>query len=140
MLKIKNFPLATLELDEEKNILFFRVKQDIVVDIAEIKEMIGYVQEVMGNKTHYAVIDFGSSLGSTTEGRKAYAESAYLINNRLADAFLVKSLAVRLIANFFINVTKPKVATRLFTDEKEAIKWLEGLRNKPKKNRTLQLS
>jgi hypothetical protein len=47
---------------------------------------------------------------------------------RIADAFLVKSLGVRIMANFFIKVTKPKVNTRLFTDEKEAIKWLEGLK------------
>ncbi len=127
-MKTKQFPLALLEYDEEKNILFYRVKQDQVVDVAEINEMLQYVQEFMGPKKHYAVIDFGGNLTSSTEARQIYADAEYILNYRMADAFLVKSLPVRLIANFFINVTKPKVKTKLFTDENAAILWLESLK------------
>ena len=127
-MKTKQYPLATLEYNEVKNILFYRVKQDQVVDIAEIKEMLVYVQEFMGSKSHYAVVDFGGSLSSSTEARQIYADSEYIQKYRIADAFLVKSLPVRLIANFFINVTKPKVNTRLFTEEDKAVKWLETLK------------
>lgn len=127
-MKTKQYPLATLEYNEEKNILFYRVKQDQVVDVAEIKEMLVYVQEFMGPKQHYAVVDFGGSLSSSTEARQIYADSEYIQKYRIADAFLVKSLPVRLIANFFINVTKPKVNTRLFTEEDKAVKWLETLK------------
>ena len=127
-MKTKQYPLATLEYNEVKNILFYRVKQDQVVDVAEIKEMLVYVQEFMGPKQHYAVVDFGGSLSSSTEARQIYADSEYIQKYRIADAFLVKSLPVRLIANFFINVTKPKVNTRLFTEEDKAVKWLETLK------------
>ncbi len=141
MLQTKVYPLATLEYSPQKNILIYRVKQDITVDVEEIKEMISYVQEFMGETKHMALIDFGASVGSTTEGRKVYAESRYLLEHRMADAFLVKSLSMRLIANFFIRVTKPKIPTRLFTSEAEAIKWLEGYKNKPHNgNKALQLS
>jgi len=141
MLQTKNYPLATLEYSPEKNILIYRVKQDITVDVAEIKEMIEYVKEFMGDKKHMALIDFGMSVGSTTEGRKVYAESDYILDNRIADAFLVRSLSVRLIANFFIRVTKPKIPTRLFTSEAEAFKWLEAFKDKPEsKNKVMQLS
>lgn len=102
--------------------------------------MIEYVKEFMGDKKHMAIIDFGASVGSTTEGRKVYAVSDYLLKNRIADAFLVRSLSMRLIANFFIRVTKPKIPTRLFTSEVEAFKWLDGFANKSgNKNRVLQL-
>ncbi len=124
-MKTKEYPLATLEYNEEKNILFYRVKQDQVVD--EIKEMIVYVQEFIGHKEHYAVVDFGGNLSSSSEARDIYAQSLYIQQYRIADAFLVKSLPVRLIANFFIKVTKPKVNTKLFTDESAAVNWLEGL-------------
>lgn len=123
-LETHNFPLANLQYDTEKNILFFRVKQDLEVEAKEIREMIGYAQKVMGNKKHLAVVDFGSSLGSTSEARSIYANDPYIQNFRIADAFLVKSLGVRLVANFFIQVTIPKVKTRLFTDELLAIDWL----------------
>ena len=124
----KDFRLATLQYDEKANILFYRVKQDQVVDVAEIKEMLAGVQEFMGTVKHYAVVDFGGNLSSSTEARQIYADADYIQKYRIADAFLVKSLPVRLIANFFINVTKPKVNTRLFTDEPAAIKWLETLK------------
>lgn len=120
----QHFPLADLQYDSEKNILFFRVKQDIEVDVKEIQEMIVYAQKVMGEKKHLAVVDFGSSLGSTSEARAIYANDPYIRRFRIADAFLVRSLGVRLVANFFIQVTKPKVKTRLFTDEQQAVVWL----------------
>jgi len=126
-MKTKQFRLATLEYNEQKNILFYRVKQEQTVDVAEIKEMLEYVQEFMGSKKHFAVIDFGGNLTSSTEARQIYADAEYIQKWRIADAFLVKSLPVRLIANFFINVTKPKVKTKLFTDEAKAIEWLESL-------------
>lgn len=133
-MRTKEYRLATLQFDEQKNILFYRVKQDQVVDVAEIKEMLVYVQEFMGPVRHYAVIDFGGSLSSSTEARQVYADAEYLQKWRIADAFLVKSLPVRLIANFFIKVTKPKVNTRLFVDEAAAVNWLESLKETTEKN------
>ncbi|MBN8692696.1 MAG: hypothetical protein J0L69_05840 [Bacteroidetes bacterium] len=136
-MKVKKYPLATLEYDEQKNILYYRVEQDQVVEEYEIKEMLKYVEEFMGPKHHYAVIDFGGNLSSSPEARKAYADSPYINKWRIADAFLVQSLGVRIMANFFIKVNKPKVNTKLFTDEKEAVKWLEGLAKSEKKNNTV---
>lgn len=132
-MRTKEYRLATLQFDEQKNILFYRVKQDQVVDVAEIKEMLVYVQEFMGPVRHYAVIDFGGNLSSSTEARQVYADAEYLQKWRIADAFLVKSLPVRLIANFFIKVTKPKVNTRLFVDEAAAVNWLESLKESTEK-------
>lgn len=123
--KIKEYPLATLSYDKESNILTYRVKQDIVVDIPEMTEMLRYVEEFMGYEKHLAVIDFGANVMSSTEARKIYADSKYIQTYRIADAFVVKSLAVRLVANFFIKVTKPKTPTKLFTDEQFAINWLK---------------
>lgn len=132
-LKTKKYELATLEYDPDKNILFYRVSQDQVVDVPEIKEMLRYVAEFMEHKPHYAVIDFGGNTTSSPEARKIYADADFINKYRIADAFLVKSLGVRIMANFFIKVTKPKVTTRLFTDEKEAVKWLESLKKSEKK-------
>lgn len=125
-----NYPLAELQYDAAKNILFFRVKQDMEVDVKEILEMIEYAKTVMGEKRHFALIDFGASLGSTSEARAIYASDPYIRQYRIADAFLVKSLAVRLVANFFIKVTQPKVRTKLFTDESLAVEWLTQLQEK----------
>ena len=126
-MRVKQYEFARLEYNESTNILIYRVKQDIVVDVYEINEMLKYVEEFMGYINHYAVIDFGDNLLSTSEARKAYALSPYIQKYRIADAFLVKSLAVRLVANFFINVTRPKTRTKLFTSETQALHWLESI-------------
>lgn len=121
------YPLALLEYNEETNILYYRVNQDQDIDLPEMNEMLRYVEEFMGYKKHYAVIDFGGSLTSTTEARKKYADSEYINTYRIADAFLVRSLGLKLVANFFVNVTKPKVRTKVFNTEKDAEHWLKGL-------------
>lgn len=44
---------------------------------------------------------------------------------RKAAAFVVNSLAVRMLVMFFLNINQPKTPTRIFADEQEAIKWLQ---------------
>ena len=41
-----------------------------------------------------------------------------------ADAYVLKSLAQKIIANFYIRLNKPKIPTNFFTDEDSAIEWL----------------
>ncbi|MBA3682089.1 MAG: hypothetical protein H0W73_13170 [Bacteroidetes bacterium] len=42
-----------------------------------------------------------------------------------ADAFMINSIAMQLIANFYLKINKPVRPTKMFTDENEAIKWLK---------------
>ena len=125
-MKIQDFRLAKLEYDEAQNILFYRVKGGTDIDVPEILEMIDYVKTLIGERQHMALVDFGD-LTSSTEARQAYAVSEYINTYRLADAFLVKSTAVRLTANFFIKVIKPKVTTKMFSEEADAVEWLNKL-------------
>lgn len=126
-MKSHQYPLALLEYNEETNILYYRVNQDQDIDIPEMNEMLRYVEVFMGCKRHYAIIDFGGSLTSTPEARKKYAQSDYINTYRIADAFLVRSLGLKLVANFFVNVTKPKVKTKVFNTEKDAEIWLKDM-------------
>jgi hypothetical protein len=43
----------------------------------------------------------------------------------MADALLVGSTMMKLIATAYINFNKPKVPTRMFTSEEKAIAWLK---------------
>jgi hypothetical protein len=45
-------------------------------------------------------------------------------NLKIAEAFVIKNLAHRLIANFVYKVQKPKHKTKFFNSEKEALNWL----------------
>lgn len=43
----------------------------------------------------------------------------------LADAIVVDSIALKLIANFYISFNKPVRPTRLFSSEEKAVAWLK---------------
>jgi hypothetical protein len=42
-----------------------------------------------------------------------------------ADAFIISTVAMQLISNFYLRINKPERPTKMFTDEKEAIEWLK---------------
>ncbi len=41
-----------------------------------------------------------------------------------AEAFMIQSTAMKLIANFYLKINRPKRPTRMFTNEDEAVAWL----------------
>ena len=47
---------------------------------------------------------------------------------KLADAFVISSLAQKIIANFYMKVNKPFVPTKFFNNESDAINWLKELK------------
>jgi hypothetical protein len=42
-----------------------------------------------------------------------------------ADAFVIKSIAQKILANFYIKINKPERPTKFFNDKEEAINWLK---------------
>jgi hypothetical protein len=56
----------------------------------------------------------------------AKPESTVLIS---AGAFLVNNQLQKVLGNFFILIDKPEIPSRLFTDEADALAWLQQFRN-----------
>ena len=65
----------------------------------------------------------------TKEGREYATEMVHLFP-RSASAVLVKSVAYKIVANFYLRVNKPKSPYKVFSDEEKAIKWLQGFFSK----------
>lgn len=42
-----------------------------------------------------------------------------------ADAFVIKSMAQKILANFYIKINKPERPTKFFNNKEEAIIWLK---------------
>ena len=42
-----------------------------------------------------------------------------------ADAFVIKSMAQRILANFYIKINKPERPTKFFNDKDEAVNWIK---------------
>lgn len=41
-----------------------------------------------------------------------------------ADAFVIQSIAQKLVANFYIKMVRPERPTKFFTSKEDALKWL----------------
>ena len=65
---------------------------------------------------------------STSREARAYYGSDAVNHVTCATALLVTSGISRALGNFFLGVTSPRVPTRLFGSEAEALEWLRGQR------------
>ena len=81
------------------------------------------IEKLTGGKPHVILAITGRRTSATKEAREFSAQN--IPDGRIAEAVLIKSLSVRLMGKFFINVNKPKVPTKMFDKETEALTWLK---------------
>jgi len=67
-----------------------------------------------------------ASFTNQDKASREYNGSEEVTKHCSAIAMLSTSLAQRIMANFFIRIIKPKVPTRFFASETEALEWLKG--------------
>ena len=88
----------------------------------ELVEAVGMLSS--GRKVPILVI-LNNEILPSLETRKFMASEESVIYTK-ARAFIVKSLAHRIVGNFIIRVQTPKVPVQMFVDEKKAVKWLQN--------------
>lgn len=108
-------------------ILEIRVKEDSEVDEAKLLENFNATIPLTGGKQVPALLDCRSHFTITNEARKLMANVT--ADTRSAHAVVLNSLAIRLIANFYLNVNKPSKPSKVFSNYDEAVSWLKGFVN-----------
>ena len=126
--------LADYEYDDQ--ILVVNPKVGIVLDKADMVEMLNEAITFTNGERYYALIDTSNHVETTVEGRNYYSTSE-LSKYRFADAFVVKSLAVKLVVNFYIKFNKPPVLSKTFNDKESALEWFLEVRNNSNKNKAV---
>lgn len=76
----------------------------------------------------------GDEFSSHDKDSKMFNSSPDVVKHCSCLAFITKNLAQKLVVNFFVRVYKPKVPTRLFTDQDKAFEWLLKFNKEAKKN------
>lgn len=117
--------IAKLIYDDD--ILYVIIKENVDLGISEMDELLEFSAKFTNYEKRYTIVDTRSNYNSSQEVSNHYANSDYN-KYRYADAFIVNSLAMRLLVNFYIRFHKPKVPTRLFNDEQSAINWINSLK------------
>ena len=96
-------------------------------DIIEINEGIGELAK--GQRTLVLIIA-GNFSEVDSDARKFLSKPEAAIYS-IAEAYLIKSLAQRIVVNFFINVSGTPVPTKFFTELTPAVKWLKTFSEVP---------
>lgn len=69
------------------------------------------------------IVDFRSNVSSSHEARSYGAKNEYM-HQHIAYGLVAKSLAEKLLVNFFIRFNKPDVPSRLFTLMQSCENWV----------------
>jgi hypothetical protein len=125
MKKTLDTPFAFLSFEDE--ILFVKMKEGVNLGQAEMETLLKQAVGLTNPNKYFAIVDTTATYDSTPEARNFYAESDYS-KYRYADAFIVNSLPMRLLVNFFIAFNKPKIPSKMFNNEENALEWINSLK------------
>ena len=93
-----------------------------IYEIEHVKENV----EVFGkltNKKGAPVIIIGGSQTSTSSEARKYMASAESLKYSWCEAFVLASLAQKILISIYIRIDKPLVPTKVFRDKDEAAYW-----------------
>lgn len=109
----------------DKNIILIKYDKVKSVTVRVLFEQIQLRKKVIGENTKFhAILDMTNGLLNLSEEAKLFlAEENEVSNLRISDVALVDSFAKRIEAELYIQLNKPVVPTKIFTDLDKAISW-----------------
>jgi hypothetical protein len=108
----------------EKNILNIFYKPGLIINMAVANQIVldrlkisnGVTRPILTDARHFVSID-----NLSLKYLKSREASRYVS----AGAFLIDNYIHRLVGNIFLNIDKPLIPAKLFTDKEKALQWLE---------------
>lgn len=119
--KSKSTDYVTMEVID--GIFFLCYKPLHHLDITIAREVVRERVEFKQGTAYPSLFDVRKVRDISKEARDYMAEDGNDLVK--ASAIVLDSPMLRMMANFFIKVSKPKNPTRVFTDEASAIEWLQ---------------
>lgn len=95
--------------------------EEFTVD--DLKKLVNAQKELGGDKLPVLVL-CAEHASTNSDLLKTISKNS---NNPFskADAFVIKSMAQKILANFYIKINKPERPTKFFNNKDEAINWLK---------------
>lgn len=110
------------------NILVINYLNDSEVGIEEIKILIDHFIDTANRKPFITIVDIRDIRGNMTAEAMEYITNHKESQNlKIAEAILVNSLGMRLLANFYLKIKTQSGPTHVFNDESKALAWLKEM-------------
>ena len=116
-----------LWLDED-GIFHSVAKPNAEVTLKGATELLEIHQKLTGNKKTPIYTDI-REIKSMTRAARMYLAGKEAEKLHLALAILTASPLNKFFGNLFMNFSKPRFPTRMFTSEEKALEWLKGFVN-----------
>lgn len=114
---------TTIVLIDEEGILRARIKEDCYVKEKDVKELFDIYKKWGCDKNKVLQIMEGATFFSFDNAAQKYA-ATHGKDIFIASALVNKSLAVRILFNFFTRFYNAGMPFKLFSSETEALNWL----------------
>jgi hypothetical protein len=108
----------------ENNIVYGRYKPNTVVDLSAATKIVND-RLTLSNGRDYPTLSFIDDLKSVSKEARDFFSKGDGIKHMEKLALLTRSPISKMLGNFWLQISKPTVATRLFTSETDAINWLK---------------
>jgi len=118
-------PEAIIKLRSDR-IVHVYYKENVTIDVGLQTIMLQLFRDITDNLKANFIFEADEGFVLTKEAR----ENAKFLEKDTpvsASAIIVKNLASRIVANFFVKVNKPTIKYKLFSNIKEAAAWLKSL-------------
>jgi hypothetical protein len=127
---------AELTYDAGNRLLRIKIVEGSEIELSDALQNYEAAKILTKNERHLILVDGRVNLSISREAR-AFAAQSKEDRASIASAFIITSTANKLIGNFYINVNKPDIPTKIFSSEEKAIEWLESFLYKTESNNTL---
>ena len=119
--------IAHIELDEYGFCrITFDTKKNDTLDVVSAEEVVEAVHLLCSGMPHPIMVDSRGASGLVTpKAREFFKSSPKMIEAKKAEAFIVNTLANKVLVNLYLKMAKPTVSTRIFANEEDAVEWLK---------------
>lgn len=112
----------------ENEIVRTSYKKDAVVSIDEIKMVELALFEITTGKPFKNILDSRGGFTSFEAEARKYAANSAITQNIIVSAFVVNTLPLKLLVNFYIQFNKPAYRIKVFSDYDIALWWLSNFK------------
>ncbi|MFI5163876.1 MAG: hypothetical protein ACHQHP_01370 [Bacteroidia bacterium] len=113
---------------DSHGILHVKYLEGAVVDMPAITQSNAENKKLLNNNKELVLCDARVFFTITPDAKK-YAKKEIMNKERLATAVITNKGFVRLVVNFAVQFSKLKSSVKMFSNEKEALKWLNSFKN-----------
>jgi len=109
------------------DIIQLQIYEGFYGELEDGKNIVKTFEKLKG-KEKCLVLIVAPENGSFTKENREYVASEEVSKIVKADAFVIRSLGVKLLMNGYLRINKPNRPTRFFNSENSAVEWLKKVR------------